>query len=58
MNRKLKGKQINIIQLNYIRDKPADSQSGPKSDNVKKLTNSKWIKVDLSAVEEYPDSLS
>lgn len=50
MNKKIKGRQVNIIQLNFIRDKPADSQSGPKSDSVKKLSNSKWIKVDLNAL--------
>lgn len=44
-NKKLKGRQIDIIQLDYIRNRPAESYSAPKSETVKKLSNPKWVKI-------------
>lgn len=58
INRKLKGRQINIIQLDYIRNQPVQPHSAPKSENVKKLNNPKWIRVNTNATDLHPQKLA
>lgn len=44
-NRRLKGGQINIIQLNYLRRNPVQTVSAPKNSGVHKLSSNKYIKL-------------
>lgn len=57
LNKKIKGRQINIIQLDYLRRQPVEQKSFPKSNDVSKLINPKWIKPVVSKESGAPDSL-
>lgn len=40
-----------------MRSNPIDTQAIPKSSNVHKLNNSKWIKPDSKVLEDHPAKL-
>lgn len=44
----MKGGQVNIVQLDYVRNRPVNSQAAIKVNGVYKLSNNKFIKPNVS----------
>ena len=57
-NRKNKGRQINILQLDYYRSRPLGKKVMPKDRDVQNLFNERWIKVKVPSDIDIPSSFT